>query len=163
MRAEPEGLNMIEAIGAKGLRRTRNFREPCLVNLLGYIRSGIGYRHLEPCVTRELLVLAQPIYRCKTADTSFGRVGPDDVCPPGAGQGRQLSDFPGILRSFSRNALIYAETDSATCFYKVVLGAVRSSKLLIDGRRQITAFYLPGEVFGLELRSQHTFSAEATV
>ena len=30
-----------------------------------------------------------------------------------------------------------------------------------DGRRQIGAFYLPGDVFGLEAGAEHTFSAEA--
>jgi CRP/FNR family nitrogen fixation transcriptional regulator len=31
----------------------------------------------------------------------------------------------------------------------VISGAVRSYKLLSDGRRQIGAFHLPGDVFGL--------------
>jgi len=40
-------------------------------------------------------------------------------------------------------------------------GAVRVSKLLDDGRRQVTAFHLAGEIFGLELGKEHRFSAEA--
>src|SRR6266536_430547 len=40
-------------------------------------------------------------------------------------------------------------------------GAVRIRKLLDDGRRQVTAFHLPGEIFGLELGKEHQFSAEA--
>ena len=40
-------------------------------------------------------------------------------------------------------------------------GAVRTSKLLSDGRRQIGAFYLPGDVFGLEAADHYAFSAEA--
>jgi CRP-like cAMP-binding protein len=35
--------------------------------------------------------------------------------------------------------------------------------VLNDGRRQIGAFYLPGDVFGLEVGDEHTFSAEAIV
>jgi CRP/FNR family nitrogen fixation transcriptional regulator len=38
---------------------------------------------------------------------------------------------------------------------------VRTYKILSDGRRQIGGFYLPGDVFGLEFRDEHTFSAEA--
>jgi CRP-like cAMP-binding protein len=38
---------------------------------------------------------------------------------------------------------------------------VRTYKILSDGRRQVGAFYLPGEVFGLEAGDEHTFSAEA--
>jgi CRP-like cAMP-binding protein len=45
----------------------------------------------------------------------------------------------------------------------VISGTVRTYKILADGRRQIGAFYLPGEVFGLETRDEHAFSAEATV
>jgi len=43
----------------------------------------------------------------------------------------------------------------------VVSGAVRTHKLLSDGRRQIGAFHLPGDVFGLEAGSAHRFCAEA--
>jgi CRP/FNR family nitrogen fixation transcriptional regulator len=32
-----------------------------------------------------------------------------------------------------------------------------------DGRRQIGAFYLPGDLFGLESEERHSFSAEAIV
>ena len=43
----------------------------------------------------------------------------------------------------------------------MVSGAVRTYKILSDGRRQIGGFYLAGEVFGLESGEEHTFSAEA--
>jgi CRP/FNR family transcriptional regulator, nitrogen fixation regulation protein len=69
----------------------------------------------------------------------------------------------GIAKTFARNEEIFGETDSADYFYKVLTGAVRTYKVLVDGRRQIGAFYLPGEVFGLELGQQHSFSAEAVV
>src|SRR6185312_15097217 len=41
-------------------------------------------------------------------------------------------------------------------------GCVRTYKILKDGRRQIAAFYLPGEIFGLEAGAEHTSSAEAS-
>ena len=43
----------------------------------------------------------------------------------------------------------------------MVAGAIRSYKLLSDGRRQIDAFHLPGDIFGLEAGADHRFSAEA--
>ena len=46
-------------------------------------------------------------------------------------------------------------------FYKVVSGAVRTYKLLSDGRRQIDAFHLPGDIFGVEAGEEHRFSAAA--
>jgi len=43
----------------------------------------------------------------------------------------------------------------------VIRGAVRTYKLLSDGRRQIGAFHLPGDVFGLESSAAHRLAAEA--
>jgi CRP/FNR family nitrogen fixation transcriptional regulator len=63
--------------------------------------------------------------------------------------------------SFSRNEEIYGDAEPADYLYKVVSGAVRMYKVLNDGRRQIGAFYLPGDMFGLELGSEHASSAEA--
>jgi CRP/FNR family nitrogen fixation transcriptional regulator len=65
--------------------------------------------------------------------------------------------------SFGRNAEIYAEGESAGYVYKVISGVVRVSKLLPDGRRQISAFHLPGEMFGFEADDVHHASAEAVV
>jgi len=67
----------------------------------------------------------------------------------------------GAVMPFARNAEIYGENEPAEYLYKVVSGAVRSYKVLSDGRRQIGGFYLPGDVFGLEAGDVHGFSAEA--
>ncbi|MCC6889714.1 MAG: helix-turn-helix domain-containing protein [Hyphomicrobiales bacterium] len=63
--------------------------------------------------------------------------------------------------TFERNAEIYGEGESADYVYKVLNGSVRAYKVLSDGRRQVTAFYLPGDVFGLESNTEHSHSAEA--
>jgi CRP/FNR family nitrogen fixation transcriptional regulator len=67
----------------------------------------------------------------------------------------------GASMRFERNTEIYGEDEPADYVYKVVSGAVRSYKLLSDGRRQIGAFHLPGDVFGLEAGDDHRFTAEA--
>src|SRR5262249_46263619 len=67
----------------------------------------------------------------------------------------------GATVPYSRNAEIFGENEQADYVYKGVAGAVRTYKVLADGRRQIRAFYLPGDVFGLEANDTHTFSAEA--
>ena len=69
----------------------------------------------------------------------------------------------GVPMSFGRNAEIYAEGETAGYVYKVVSGVVRVSKLLPDGRRQISAFHMPGEMFGFEAEEVHHASAEAVV
>src|SRR5215470_15970169 len=70
-------------------------------------------------------------------------------------------ELSGAPMSFCRNAEIYGEGEPADYLYKVISGTVRTYKVLSDGRRQIGAFYLPGDVFGLESGDEHTFSAEA--
>ena len=69
----------------------------------------------------------------------------------------------GVVMSFGRNAEIYAEGETSGYVYKVISGVVRVSKLLPDGRRQISAFHLPGEMFGFEAEDVHHASAEAVV
>ena len=70
-------------------------------------------------------------------------------------------DLMGALVPFARNSEIYSENEPADYLYKVVSGTVRTYKVLVDGRRQIGGFYLPGDMFGLETGDEHTFSAEA--
>ena len=70
-------------------------------------------------------------------------------------------EMMGVPMSFARNSEIYGENEPAEFLYKVVSGAVRTSKILNDGRRQIGEFYMPGDIFGLEVGTEHAFSAEA--
>jgi CRP/FNR family nitrogen fixation transcriptional regulator len=72
-------------------------------------------------------------------------------------------NLAGQSLAFRRNAEIYGEGTPAGYLYKVVSGAVRTCRVLADGRRQIQAFYMPGDVFGFGLESEHTHSAEAIV
>ena len=67
----------------------------------------------------------------------------------------------GMPVMLAKGEELFAEGDDAEHFYQVVSGAIRSYKLLSDGRRQIDAFHLPGDTFGLEAGSEHRFSAEA--
>jgi CRP/FNR family nitrogen fixation transcriptional regulator len=69
-----------------------------------------------------------------------------------------LSEF-----TYKKGTEIYGEKEPAEYVYQVKIGAVRSYKLLSDGRRQIGAFHLAGDIFGLENGSEHRFTAEAIV
>jgi len=62
---------------------------------------------------------------------------------------------------FSAGSEIYAQGEKAGTFYQVEFGAVRVYRLLADGRRQISAFHLAGEIFGFEADTTHHFFAEA--
>lgn len=66
----------------------------------------------------------------------------------------------GAPMRFVRNIEIYGEDEPAEYLYQVVSGAVRTYRMLDDGRRQISAFHLPGDIFGLEAGDVHRSSAE---
>lgn len=76
-----------------------------------------------------------------------------------------LSQTEIILSEFKygRGAEIFGEGEPAEYVYQVIDGAVRSYKLLSDGRRQIGAFHLVDDIFGLETGGAHRFTAEAIV
>lgn len=67
----------------------------------------------------------------------------------------------GLARGLGKGEELFAEGDIADFFYKVVSGTVRTYKLLSDGRRQIDAFHLAGDILGLEAGKEHRFTAEA--
>jgi CRP/FNR family transcriptional regulator, nitrogen fixation regulation protein len=92
---------------------------------------------------------------------SFNPPAKQNVPPPASHALGGVMERMGAPMSFSRNAEIYGENEPAEYVYKVVSGTVRTYKVLTDGRRQIGAFYLVGDIFGLETGDDHTFSAEA--
>ncbi|MBQ0821418.1 helix-turn-helix domain-containing protein [Microvirga terrae] len=67
----------------------------------------------------------------------------------------------GSVQSFAKDEEIFAEGNRAAFVYKVLSGVVRTSKLLSDGRRQIDAFHLAGDIFGIEAGEDYRFSAES--
>jgi CRP/FNR family nitrogen fixation transcriptional regulator len=67
----------------------------------------------------------------------------------------------GVGMTFGSGEEIYAQDDETDMVYQVQRGAVRASRLLGDGRRQIAGFYYPGDLFGLEAGLTHRASAEA--
>ena len=67
----------------------------------------------------------------------------------------------GTPFSYGREEEVYGESEDAEFVYKVLEGAVRTYKVLSDGRRQITGFHLPGDLFGFEQGETHRHTAEA--
>jgi CRP/FNR family transcriptional regulator, nitrogen fixation regulation protein len=64
-------------------------------------------------------------------------------------------------RSFSRDQEIFAEGDSADCWFKIVSGTVRTCKWMADGRRHILEFCFIGDCFGLSDARIRAATAEA--
>ena len=72
-------------------------------------------------------------------------------------------ELNGVLRRYRRDSQIYGEAEDAEFFYQLASGAVRTCKTFRDGRRQVGAFYLAGDVFGLEAGLTHALNAECLV
>ena len=93
-------------------------------------------------------------------------LAPSDTAPHVLPVTTSSSGMP-LLRSgcrpFKPNAEIFSQYEQVSNVYAVVSGAVRFTRLRRDGRRQIGAFYLPGDMFGLEVEKRHSFSAESIV
>ncbi len=83
---------------------------------------------------------------------------PDQFCALTGHAGLAATEF-----SYKKEEEIYGEDEPAEYVYQVIRGAVRTYKLLSDGRRQIGAFHLPGDVFGLESGMSHRLAAEAII
>ncbi len=67
----------------------------------------------------------------------------------------------GTVVHVSEGREIFAEGEDNDLFYKVISGVVRVCKFLSDGRRQIEAFHVAGDVFGFEMGGEYLLSAEA--
>ncbi len=65
-----------------------------------------------------------------------------------------------IIR-FPRRSTIYSRTDAAHHCYKIVEGAVRLVRILIDGHRQVLEILLPNDTFGIETTDKYATTAEA--
>jgi CRP/FNR family nitrogen fixation transcriptional regulator len=64
---------------------------------------------------------------------------------------------------YSQGTQVFRHGDVPEYIYQIKEGAVRSYKLLSDGRRQIGAFHLPGDIFGVETDDLHRFTTEAII
>jgi len=67
----------------------------------------------------------------------------------------------GIVARYARGETIFTQGDDAKFSYKVISGAVRHSKFLMNGRRQIADFSLPDEYFGFDSDHAYSLTAEA--
>jgi CRP/FNR family nitrogen fixation transcriptional regulator len=72
-----------------------------------------------------------------------------------------LMEGVGLRMTFAKGEEIFGQDEDADMIHSVVSGAVRTTRLQSDGRRQIGDFYYPGDIIGLETGDTYRFSAEA--
>ena len=82
-----------------------------------------------------------------------------DSRPPGDDLG--TLDRLGTVVTLRREQPLFREGDRADFYFKVISGALRTCKLLADGRRHVGEFFLPGDFIGLTATSDYIFAAEA--
>ncbi|MCE2819914.1 MAG: cyclic nucleotide-binding domain-containing protein [Phenylobacterium sp.] len=85
------------------------------------------------------------------------------VLPTLQGRGEPVTALfrMGVTMAFAKDEEIYGQDEDADLIYRVLEGAVRTTRVTADGRRQIGDFYLAGDIFGLETGPAHRFAAEA--
>jgi CRP-like cAMP-binding protein len=84
-----------------------------------------------------------------------------DTTPAPVAAGRDPLEALGTMVAYDRNRTIYFEGDEAEHCFRVRSGTVRLCKVTEDGRRQIAAFLMAGDLFGWVEEGEYTFSAEA--
>src|SRR5258708_22695470 len=93
------------------------------------------------------------------------RVSPVAYPAPTLDQFGAVTGHAGLVAtefSYRKDEEIYGEDEPAEYVYQVITGAVRSYKLLSDGRRRTAAFNLPGVVFASESGPRHRLAPETT-
>ena len=73
---------------------------------------------------------------------------------------RELSKITTAVELAAGRAVFY-EGDENTYLFNVLTGTIRLSKLLPDGRRQVTGFLFPGDCLGLSVADTYAYTAEA--
>jgi CRP-like cAMP-binding protein len=97
-----------------------------------------------------------------SSSNAFGaQIASATLCRKDGGMPVAALNGIGTVARFARNATIFSENDAARFSYKVVKGAVRLSKVMLDGRRQIAQFLLPGDLFALDCGEEYPLTAEA--
>ena len=100
--------------------------------------GGCGYPRCHHCDIRRVAVCAA--------------VGPD-----------QLARLAAIAsdRSLHPEQVLFDEGDQAETVFVVTAGMLKLYKVLVDGRRQVVGFMVPGDFLGLAFGRLYLYSAEA--
>jgi CRP-like cAMP-binding protein len=72
-----------------------------------------------------------------------------------------LLNFEAAVARYETGQEVVGESDPTENFFLVVRGLFRAVKFTRDGRRQVFAFYMPGDMCGLEPDATHQLTVEA--
>ena len=99
---------------------------------------------------------ASPTFPCQTCE-----VRDQVICSAlGDAELRELNTIATSVKLRPGQAVFF-EGDESAYLFNVVTGAIRLSKLMPDGRRQIVGFLFSGDVLGLSIAEVYAYTAEA--
>ena len=70
-------------------------------------------------------------------------------------------DAIGVIKHLAPHESLVLEGDAADRFHRVLSGTIAGYKAAADGRRQIVAFFFPGDLVGLTVGEHYAYGAEA--
>jgi CRP/FNR family transcriptional regulator, anaerobic regulatory protein len=86
------------------------------------------------------------------------------ICLPIALEAPDIERLDSIVqrgRPLRKGEHIYREDDAFTAVYAVRSGTLKAYSITDDGQEQVTGFYLPGEIFGMDGVSKNKYASSA--
>lgn len=77
------------------------------------------------------------------------------------GSGADVIESIGTRMVVARGHTLFYEGDDADSIYRVVSGALRTSRVMLDGRRYVADFLFPGDFVGLNDGAKRSTTADA--
>jgi CRP/FNR family transcriptional regulator len=98
--------------------------------------------------------------------TNCGNCRLNAICLPLALESEDIELLDNIIqrsKPIQKNQHLYREEDDFRSVYAVRSGALKAYKTTDDGREQVTGFYFPGEILGMDgiAKNTHASSAKA--
>lgn len=102
---------------------------------------------------------------CPHSDSiSCGNCRLGSICLPLALEGEDILKLEKIVqrgRPLQKGEHLYRESDAFVSVYAVRSGAIKSYRITGDGQEQVTGFYFPGEIIGMDGISKDKYACSA--
>lgn len=98
------------------------------------------------------------------SEISCGNCRLGSICLPLALESDEIVKLDEIVqrgRPLQKNEHLYREGDPFTSVYAVRSGAIKAYRLTGDGQEQVTGFYFPGEIIGMDGISKDKYASSA--
>lgn len=96
--------------------------------------------------------------------TNCGNCRLNAICLPLALESKDIEQLDDIIqrsKPIQKNQHLYREEDDFRSVYAVRSGTLKAYKTTDDGREQVTGFYFPGEILGMDGIANHTHASSA--